>query len=230
VPVSVVLEGIEGQTPEVWVHYKVLGAKQYQSERLTAGATGRYTGYLPASAATALGINYYIQVVGPGEAYRMTLGSPRAPFGVDVLAAANDSWTRAAAVVGAVCAAAMLLACTLVWRDRRRRHRLMDEIFWVRTLMPLRNLQGHRLTERLTRLSRMPMEHPTKGITMFSRNFIWKKLEETRRVNLAALRRDRRRFLGEAWEPAAVEAPPERKPAATPTGQARDRRVPATSA
>ena len=71
----------------------------------------------------------------------------------------------------------LLPLAALLWlRDRRQRNRVKERIFWVRTLLPVLHLQGVRLTEAVTKLTREPLVHPVHGRRCYRRNFVQRKL------------------------------------------------------
>jgi hypothetical protein len=87
----------------------------------------------------------------------------------------------------------LLLACfavagaVLYVRDRRERARAADEVFWVRTLLPVLGLKGSAFTQAVTKLAAGPLLHPVLGARRYSRRDILRQAERVRRMRLDRL-------------------------------------------
>jgi len=206
VPIEVIVAGVPDGEPLVVLNYRIAGSREYATRRLEALGQSLYAGSIPSGHTSAIELMYYIDVTGPDGAYRTSLGAADQPLRLSLGTPASG------AVGGWLSKAALLLAgiggaALLVWlRERRQRAAVLEQIFWVRTLLPLLHLSGTVLAGELSKLSSRPLPHPVLGFKTFSRQLILRKLNQVRRVDLAELARARDRLLGPEFELPSPEA------------------------
>jgi len=75
------------------------------------------------------------------------------------------------------------------YRTLRRRNRIMDQLFWARTLGPLLQMRGEVAKAGVDHLAGTTLDHPIKGPRHFSREEILAKLTEMRHVDHDELER-----------------------------------------
>jgi len=219
-PVAVTIEGFPAMGVRVVLSYRTQGNPDFVTQRLVAAPGGRFAGAVPGSAVRGLKLDYTLEVTGPERSgFALALGSREAPIQVAV----RDPEPVAGLSLPVKILVVVLpigLATVGVWlRDRRRRHRVLDQIFWVRTLLPLTYLQGEALSSRVTDLTRVTLDHPVAGSRCFPRDLILQKLHAVRRMDLGVLLKERDRYLGLGFELASTP-PPTRKPGPRRVAQA----------
>jgi hypothetical protein len=92
-----------------------------------------------------------------------------------------------------VLGSSLLLVAAVVAATGKRRHRAatLEKIFWARLLLPLARAASFEAGDKLRRLARTPLDHPKKGLTMFSYHHLVRRLAEVKELDLARLRRER---------------------------------------
>ena len=120
---SIWAEGIGFDEPMVLVYYRAQGERVYSSQRLEAKGPGRFEGSIPAAATMAPELKYYIEVIGPNQAYRTRVGAPDQPMSVMLLKPADEPGAGSALIGSGVVGVPLLLvgsAAGLLIRKRRR--------------------------------------------------------------------------------------------------------------
>lgn len=84
-PIVVVLDHPE-QVASAYLHYRVAGARTYRRLLLTREHDVTLRGAIPAASVAEPGVEYFVEVSGPGGQAALALASPKEPIHVDVAA------------------------------------------------------------------------------------------------------------------------------------------------
>jgi hypothetical protein len=203
--ISVVLPDDPASKAQAVLFYRAQGQRRFAKINLLPRGGGRFEREIPPSALSSLSVSYYIEITDPAEQWQFVLGSPEQPFQADLTEPPVKTGLPAAVKVSFVSAPLFILAMTLWLFERRRRNEVLNQLFWLRNLVPLLNMRGPQLVEEVTRLSQEALEHPVHGCRRYQRNYVIKKLAEVRALDFEDFAKSCARYVG-----AEIEVP--RKP------------------
>lgn len=192
ITVSLSLSELGSQDPPlVTLFYRGLSQEGFASVVMRAAQDGRYVAAIPERVTQDLGLEYYMQVSEDGQSPSLALGSEARPFRVNLISPPEPSRALSVLLIwGGLSSVALVIGLVIRSSGRRRRAWLEERLFWIKILTPLIDCPSAQATRDITRLSSTPLNHPVKGLCMFPRNVILRKLREVKELDVTALLRE----------------------------------------
>lgn len=201
--------GSEAGNLEVVLFYRGVGAPDYTRSVMLADAGGRHTATIPASATRSPELRYWVDATSQDGATMVRLGSPERPLPLLLREVAPASAQSSLMVKAAILFLPLAgFGGWLRWRERRRRERLLDRLFWYKKLAPLLRLEGRVVGERAEQIAASTLAHPVDGEIRCTREQVLDRLEVVRGDDAAQLETERKRYLGREWDSLAVPFEP----------------------
>jgi len=201
---SVEVAGVPDGEPEVTLHFRGTGSG-YSQRFFESVGQSLYEVTIPGTATNDLGLRYYIEIAGPEESYNLTFGSQQTPLTVDLAAPPAPVTSGVTTQLAIGFGVLLVIGGAFRLRQRASDRSLRETIFWVRILHPVAQLSRAEQGRELRRLCGTPLDHPQKGMTVFPRATLLRKLREVQELDVDRLIDLRQRHL--ASEP-GFDLPP----------------------
>jgi hypothetical protein len=181
---------------EIRLYYQTLVTRSYVPVVMDKITPRRFRGLVPKEKTRCLSINYYFEVT---DVYGRTTTAYREetnPWSLPLEKRADSQYAHYLMAGGLTLSPIVVALAVLKLKSYRERRKLLSEVFWVKLLLPYLALSGFELNERLSELSRRPLEHPVEGTRVYPRDYIYRQITRIREMDLYHLLRRKEMYMG----------------------------------